>query len=428
MMQVNDLKLKEDVLPFFNFTNNIYAEEQLLYLLTTAPETETEISDRTAVIKGIIANWAVLENFTYRKLDLLQVHAFMVTIAGTALSGNKLHNWLRLKIAETERQQLQSGLVQLILLLNGLQLQYLNRMNSAAFPGKFKEELLHAISFLNKLNLNRLANEVQEQRFKLSDVIRFADQLKAIDNHQAVAFWKFFFSFEAYWSVAKAAQEHGFTFPAFKDDAFEITDFYHPVIKQPVKNTIELCAAQNVLLLTGPNMSGKSTVLKSIGLCVYLTRVGFPVPATTCTIPFFQTVAVAINLNDNLREGYSHFMAEINNLKAILNSTQLGNKCFAVFDEIFRGTNTDDALDITRETIHGLAQKQGSYFLISTHLLQLEEYLDGNTSEKIKKCFIECKLDNNIPEFTYRLKQGWSQLKIGRMLFEKEGLVELLAK
>nr|WP_255487955.1 AAA family ATPase [Pontibacter sp. KCTC 32443] len=194
----------------------------------------------------------------------------------------------------------------------------------------------------------------------------------------------------------------------------------------PVKNSVAIDAVQNVVLLTGPNMSGKSTLLKAISLCVYLARIGFPVPASACTVPFFQTIAVAINLNDNLHDGYSHFMAEINNLKSVLEATHSGMKCFAVFDEIFRGTNVDDALEITRATIDGLATKKGSCFWVSTHLLQLEEQLSSDNRESVQKYCIECLLQNGTPTFTYKLQHGWSQLKIGKIFFEKEGLGKLL--
>lgn len=426
MMQVQDLKLKEDVLPFYNFTNSTFAEEYLVNLLQTAPATLTEVTERTAIIQGMLSNWAVLENFTYRRLDLLEVHSFMENIAGAGARENKLKSWLRFKMYDRERHQLQAKLVQLILLLHGLQQHYLNRLRSDAYPAPFKADLQRAVTFLNKLDLASMEKVGRENHFSITHVVNFSELLSTIDPQEVRQFWAFFFSFEAYWSVARAVQKHGFTFSAFHNDVLEITDFYHPLIKQPVKNAVRFSEEQNVLLLTGPNMSGKSTLLKAISLCVYLARVGFPVPAAACTVPFFDTVAIAINLNDNLRDGYSHFMTEIRQLKAVVEATHTGHRCFAVFDEIFRGTNVDDALEITRATIGGLATKKGSYFMVSTHLLQLEEQLHPETSDNIQKCCIECSLLNGEPTFTYKLMPGWSQLKIGKILFEKEGLTELL--
>ena len=174
-------------------------------------------------------------------------------------------------------------------------------------------------------------------------------------------------------------------------------------------------------------MSGKSTLLKAFSLCVYLGHTGLAVPASKATMPFFTTISAAINLTDSIVSGYSHFMSEIMTLKNVLTAAADGGKCFAVFDELFRGTNIEDALDISIATIQGLANFPNSLFFISTHLHQLKDMEEIKT-HKVSTCFIECELKNNIPAFTYKLKEGWSDLKLGRILFEKEGLNKLLGR
>ena len=109
---------------------------------------------------------------------------------------------------------------------------------------------------------------------------------------------------------------------------------YHPLIKNPVRN--DLVANRNVILLTGPNMSGKSTLLKAVSLCIYLGHTGLAVPAAKTIIPFYSSISVAINLTDSIVSGYSHFMSEIVTLKNVLSDAIKNEKCFAVFDELFR--------------------------------------------------------------------------------------------
>ena len=172
-------------------------------------------------------------------------------------------------------------------------------------------------------------------------------------------------------------------------------------------------------------MSGKSTLLKAVSLCVYLAHAGLAVPASKAVLPFFSTISVAINLTDSIVSGYSHFMSEIITLKNVLTEAKDDARCFAVFDELFRGTNIEDALEISTTTIKGLTHFPNSLFFISTHLHQLKD-LEEIRTNKITTCFIECNLADNIPAFTYKLKEGWSDLKLGRILFEKEGLNILL--
>ncbi len=173
-------------------------------------------------------------------------------------------------------------------------------------------------------------------------------------------------------------------------------------------------------------MSGKSTLLKAISLCVYLGNIGFGVPATAARIPFYSDISVFINLSDDLQSGYSHFMMEVLNLKSVAVQAHSGTKCFAVFDELFRGTNIDDALDISKTTLTGLLNFPDSLFFVSSHLHQLVEtpaVKDG----KIACYYLDCGISAGVPKFNYTLKPGWTQLKVGRLLFDKENLNHYLS-
>jgi len=134
-------------------------------------------------------------------------------------------------------------------------------------------------------------------------------------------------------------------------------------------------------------------------------------------------ISIAIDLKDDLQSGYSHFMSEVKTLKAVVLEASRQQRCFAIFDELFRGTNVEDALAISRTTIVGLTKFTGSCFIISTHLHQLK---DAVKDERIGTHYIECSLEQGRPVFTYRLQSGWSDLKIGQIIFEQEGLNELL--
>jgi DNA mismatch repair protein MutS len=172
-------------------------------------------------------------------------------------------------------------------------------------------------------------------------------------------------------------------------------------------------------------MSGKSTLLKAVSLCVYLGHAGLAVPAAKASMPFFSSISVAINLSDSIVSGYSHFMTEIITLKNVLTESGGSMKCFAVFDELFRGTNIEDALEISTTTIKGLVKYTNSLFLISTHLHQLKD-MEEIKNGTVATWYIDCELNGNVPAFTYKLKEGWSDLKLGRILFQREGLNNLL--
>jgi len=141
----------------------------------------------------------------------------------------------------------------------------------------------------------------------------------------------------------------------------KLKDFYYPLINKPVKNDFE--TESNVILLNGPNMSGKSTFLKTVGLCIYFGYLGIGIPAPFGEIPFCNHFSIEINRRDDILNGYSHFMTEVMNLKNVIQNVSNGKQCFAIFDELFSGTNVEDAFEICQTTINGLSKFKNSYFL-----------------------------------------------------------------
>jgi DNA mismatch repair protein MutS len=425
MLNVADLRLEQDVLPFFNFTDNPYARQSLLTLLQTPPLTQPEVVDRQLTLQGFIRNWARVEHFAYRRLDYLEVHAYFQQLhIQPRLTGiPALKRRLQLRFSEAHRSQLRAPYTQLVLLLEKLERRFLLPLDRSAFPAAFQSQLTSALRFLAQLNLAEHLGYIQEDTFTSNRLQAFSARLCALPSGERADFWAFLALFEAYWSIVRGMLKHGFAFPSLGASGFLLQEFYHPVVANPVKNTLHLLAGDSVVVLTGPNMSGKSTLLKAVALCVYLAHVGVGVPAGQCQIPFFSSIAIAINLQDDLQSGYSHFMTEIQNLKAVVQHAQTGH-CFAVFDELFRGTNVDDALDITQTTLRGLTQFSGSLFFISTHLMDLQGQLADVGS--VKNYYVECRLEQEVPRFSYLLREGWSTLKIGRILFDKAGLGELL--
>jgi DNA mismatch repair protein MutS len=240
---------------------------------------------------------------------------------------------------------------------------------------------------------------------------------------QLLKCWSEFFLFEAYLSIATIAGKAGFVPAQFIEKGISLNNFFHPLIKNPVKNSIHI--NKNILVLTGPNMSGKSTLLRAISICLYLARLGLPVPAGECQVVFAEDINVFINSRDNPKSGYSHFMAEVLNLKESIIAAQEEKQVFAVFDELFSGTNIDDAMNILALTLKGLKKFTRSYFLLSTHFYQLKE-LHAGEMEHAAFYYIDSFLEDGKPKFTYQLKKGWSDVKFGTILFEREGLVQLL--
>lgn len=421
-MIVKDLNIDDSILELFNFTLNDDAKACLKKMVSTQLQTKEEVITRQQILKGFLANYTVFENYSYSKIDFRQVYIFLENFTDKQYLLKKLT--LKLKLSKKKHYEYRGKCVQLIMLYSRLHNHYIKHIETIHFPEDYKKDIRFIDEFFYSLRLNYYENLIRENKFKIKHIVQLIQQISdkkkklEIDNFQQK-----YTLFEAYISVVKGTQKHKFSFPEITDKELSLSEFYHPLLAKPIKNSFS--SKSNVILLTGANMSGKSTLLKAIGISVYLGNIGFAIPATTGKLPKYDNISVHINLNDDMLSGYSHFMTEVMNLKNVVTNAGSGASCFAVFDELFRGTNIDDALEISKTTLKGLINFPNSIFFISSHLHQLTEMKDIKDNS-ITTFYLDCELQNNIPVFTYKLKPGWSDIKIGRILFDRENLNSLL--
>ena len=422
MINTSDLHIEDEILPLFDFTFNFFSGKIVREILLEPLGSTTAITHRQHILRGFISNREILKDYSYSRFNLAELYDFLETFSGGSFSGSSLR-W-QLTFSEKKRHQKRGKLIQLVLLFHKLHDGYLSKLDIQLYPAAYQQELEQINHYFEDFKLAHYEKIIRRQKFRVKHLVELMQILtEKVNNGQTAAFWNRWFLFEAYLSISHGIARNSFVFPSFNNDGFSIEGVYHPLLKHPVRNN--LAAHRNVILLTGPNMSGKSTFLKAVSLCVYLGHAGLAVPASAANMPFFDTISVAINLTDSIVSGYSHFMTEIITLKKVVTAATSHEKCFAVFDELFRGTNIEDALEISTATLKGLTRFTGSLFFISTHLHQLKD-LEEIQSNAIATWFIDCRLTDNVPAFTYQLKEGWSDLKIGRILFEKEGLNHLL--
>jgi DNA mismatch repair protein MutS len=418
MNNIKDLHIEEDILPLFDSTLNIDSKSVVLMLLNNPLPSIESITERQHIFKGFIKNNDVLDTYSYSISYLLETSQFLKIYAFKEVPNNKII--YKFFASKYERAQLKSSLIQMLLLFKRLYSLYFSKLR-LTFPENYSKEVRDIIDFLVLFNSKNYEELIREYKFKDSDVISLCTVLaEAKQNKAIIQFWDNLSRFEAFLSISKAITKYNLSFPEFIEKGIELKGFYHPLIEKPVKNDFK--ESSNVIVLNGANMSGKSTFLKSVGLCIYLGHLGIGIPAKYGAFPFFNTFSIGINHNDDLLNGYSHFMTEIKSLKTVVENASKTSNCFAIFDELFSGTNIEDARELCTTTITGLSQFTNSLFFVSTHIQELKTI----SHNAIANYYIDCKLVNNTPTFTYKVKQGWSDIKIGQILFEKEGLNTLL--
>lgn len=419
MNNIEDLKIEKEILPLFDYSLNTFTRKKILELLENPLQSISKINQRQSVLKGFSASHEVLDQYSYTVLYLNEVHSFLKDEKIEDLSRQKLK--YKLLASKQEKIRYTSKFNQLVLFFHRLESKYFTRLNLKNFPKGYAAEIKRILKFLSNFELHKYELIIREKRLRDKNIIELTEKICELRRKGlVVTFWDDFFRFEAYLSISLGITKNNFKYPSFTKRGIKLRDLYHPLLENPIKNNYE--STSNVIVLNGPNMSGKSTFLKAVGICMYFGHLGIGIPASEGEIPFCDYFSIEINRRDDILNGYSHFMTEIINLKRVVEQATDGKRCFAVFDELFSGTNVEDGFDICKTTINGLSKFDNCYFFISTHIQDLKSV----SKKQIENYYIDCQLVENQPTFTYQLKKGWSDVKVGRILFEKEGLNKLL--
>lgn len=228
-------------------------------------------------------------------------------------------------------------------------------------------------------------------------------------------------------SIAKVAVKRKFVFPkALEKGSGDLTlkGVFHPELKEPVSNDLVMNKNGNLLFLTGANMAGKSTFLRSVSVAMYVAHIGFPVAAESMEFSVMDGIYTTINLPDNLGIGASHFYAEVLRVKHVAHELSQKKSLFIVFDELFRGTNVKDAHEASVAIALSFAKKMNSLFIISSHIIEAGEQL--KQLPNIGFQYLPTRMNGHTPEYTYKLEQGITDDRHGMIIIRNEGILETL--
>jgi DNA mismatch repair ATPase MutS len=189
---------------------------------------------------------------------------------------------------------------------------------------------------------------------------------------------------------------------------------------------VALTEEQNFLFLTGANMAGKSTFIKAVGVGVYLAHVGMGVPAQSMRLSVFDGLLSNIQVVDNIVKGESYFFNEVQRIRKTIEKISDGRKWLILIDELFKGTNVQDAMKCSTVVVEGLHKMKNTLFILSTHLYEIGESLRQYPNIQFRYFETEVKDDQLL--FNYRLKEGISNDRLGYLILKKEGVVDLLEK
>jgi hypothetical protein len=202
----------------------------------------------------------------------------------------------------------------------------------------------------------------------------------------------------------------------------EIKKVGHPIIgiDKLVSNDFELENDQQFAIITGPNMAGKSTFLRSIGINLMLAKAGFPVMAEKFVFPNMNLYS-SMRTSDNLSDETSYFHAELLRLRFIMDAIERGESVFIILDEILKGTNSKDKEEGSAKFLQKLSDL-GARGIIATHDLSLTELANKNTS--IINLYFDTKIEGEDISFDYKMREGVAKNMNASFLLRKMKLTD----
>jgi DNA mismatch repair ATPase MutS len=232
---------------------------------------------------------------------------------------------------------------------------------------------------------------------------------------------------DAWYSMAVAVKKYNLCFPEFIEQDMPLVDakgLYHILLPTPVAYDMQMNPEHNFLFLTGANMAGKSTLIKSVGAAVFLAHIGMGVPATTFKLTLFDGLLSNINVMDNIARGESYFFNEVQRIKNTIEKINNGKKWLVLIDELFKGTNVQDAMKCSLTVIKGLIKIKNSLFILSTHLYEIGDELKAFPNISFR--YFETNVEDDQLRFSYQLKEGISNDRLGYVILKREKVVEML--
>lgn len=217
------------------------------------------------------------------------------------------------------------------------------------------------------------------------------------------------------YAMSALSSERGYVRPLFTQGDVHIENGRHPILdammkeKNYVANDLMMNQQRETLVITGPNMGGKSTYMRQVALIVVLAQMGCFVPCTRCELPLFDKIFTRIGASDDILSGQSTFMVEMMEANQAL--TLATDKSLILFDEIGRGTSTYDGMALAQAMIEYIATVLHAKTLFSTHyheLTSLESVLDS-----VKNVHAEVHEEDDHVTFMYRMKDGKSDRSYG---------------
>lgn len=411
-----------------NFTRTVGGREWLRKFFSEPHNDLKKIIGTQKVIRTFmehVKDWPTdISNGTVLVMDKFLDYSLDPISEAPASFNNLLYKWLHsedysmVKYSMTHFADFFRGIRKIAELLEDLDL-----------PANIKLYIDRINGILREAPLQKLSETEPGKKISTRQNLYFGYHLRGRYKTNTLELIDIYSRLDAWYSMAVAIKTYDLSFPEFVEQQTPLVDakgLYHILLPQPVAYDLQMNPEHNFLFLTGANMAGKSTLIKSVGSAVFLAHIGMGVPAKKMKLTLFDGLLSNINVVDNIAKGESYFFNEVQRIKNTIEKINDGKKWLVLIDELFKGTNVQDAMKCSLAVIKGLIKIKNSLFILSTHLYEIGDELKNYPNISFR--YFETDVNDDQLKFSYQLKEGISNDRIGYVILKREKVVEMLEK
>ncbi|NQX39032.1 MutS domain III [Pedobacter steynii] len=415
----------------FSFFNKVKTAggERLLEQLFNNPLTDaTEINNRSSIFE-YFEHKALTFPFGREQFELMENYLSSNAERNLLFAGigNFKKQVLGSIVRDDQYETLQKGIGATITILKTASRFFKGLEDQSGIDHPYHQQIQIVKGVFNNKQLEWLSKENGTQAIPFFKLTKYDHLLRHTLQRVLAELIGMIYSLDVYIAVANLAHANGFTYASAlprESNFVNAEGLAHPSLSNAVGNNISFRQESNVVFLTGANMAGKSTLMKTFGISLYLAHMGFPIAAKSMTFSVRGGIYSSINVPDNLNMGLSHFYAEVLRVKKVAGEVSTGKDLVVIFDELFKGTNVKDAYDATLAVTAAFSEYTNCCFVISTHIIEVGEALKEN--EQIQFLYLPTIMEGNKPRYTYSLEKGITTDRQGMIIIENEGILDLL--
>ena len=428
-LAIFDTEEEHSVFHYINFTRTVGGKEWLRFFISHPLHDITAISNTQLTVKKVLEVHDQWDTKLISNGSIMVIEKFYETpIDDIPNNPGPVNTLLYSILSASDFSLVRYSVKHFLDFFKGLQ------QIAALFPGEENpaplQTIIDSIQLrLHKAGLQELLLGTDTIELPKQKVLELGYFLKRRFKHEAHELIEMYSKLDAYYSMACACKKHALYFPEFVESDEPVivaSKLFHPLLHTPVAYDVNLNPEQNFLFLTGANMGGKSTFIKAVGVAVFLAHTGMGVPAAAMKLTLFDGLLSNINVVDNIIQGESYFFNEVQRIRKTIEKISDGRKWLILIDELFKGTNVQDAMKCSSTVIEGLLKIKNSLFILSTHLYEIGADLQKYSHIQFK--YFETSVENEQLFFSYQLKDGISNDRLGYLILKREGVVELLSK